>query len=101
MLMLGSRLSAEEARTIGLVNRVGLTDEQTLDIARELATQLAGQAPVAISAIKRALNEGLDGDMVRGLAVEREGAIKVLDTVDAREGVRAFLEKREPNWEGH
>ncbi|HSG78718.1 MAG TPA: enoyl-CoA hydratase/isomerase family protein [Acidimicrobiia bacterium] len=100
MLMLGERLSAREAEAIGLVNRVGETDEETLEIARGLAGRLAGQAPVAIRLIKRALNEGVDGDLVRGLAVEREAMIEAYLSADADEGVAAFLEKRDPEWEG-
>ncbi len=98
--MFGDRLSAREAASIGLVNRVGETDEETLDTARELAHRLAGQAPVAIRLIKRALNEGVDGDLVQGLAVEREAMIEAYLSADADEGVAAFLEKRDPEWEG-
>ncbi len=101
MLMLGNWLSAREARAVGLVSRVGATDQETLEIARKLAARLANRAPVAIRAIKRALNEGVDGDLVDGLSVERDEVIEVIDTHDAREGVQAFLEKREPRWEGH
>jgi enoyl-CoA hydratase len=100
ILMLGERLSAREAAAVGLVNRVGQSDEETLSIARDLANRLAAQAPVAIKAAKRALNEGVDGDLVRGLAVEREAVIETLQTEDAEEGVRAFLEKRPPEWKG-
>jgi len=101
MLMLGSRLTATEARAIGLVHRVGADDGETLSLARELATRLAAQAPAAIRAVKRALNDGVDGDLVGGLAVEREAVVDVLQTKDAEEGVAAFLEKREARWTGH
>ena len=100
MLMLSSRLSANEAKAVGLVSRVGETDEDTREIARDLAKHLAARAPLAIRAIKRAMNEGVDGDLVNGLAIERAEVIEVLDTADAREGVQAFLDKRDPNWEG-
>jgi enoyl-CoA hydratase len=100
MLMLGSRLSASEAKGVGLVSRVGETDDDTREIARDLAKHLAARAPLAIRAIKRAMNEGVDGDLVNGLAIERAEVIEVLDTADAREGVQAFLDKRDPNWEG-
>ena len=101
MLMLGRRLSAKEAEAVGLITRVGATEEETMQIAGDLAAQLAKQAPLAVRAIKRALNDGFDSDLTLGLAVEREGVIEVLDTQDAREGVQAFLSKRDPNWEGH
>ncbi len=100
MLMLGERLSAQEAHAVGLVSEVGATDEETLSIARDLARRLASQAPAAIRAVKRALNDGVDGDLVGGLAIEREAVLEVLQTEDAEEGVAAFLEKRQPEWKG-
>ena len=100
MLMLGERLSARQAYEVGLVNRVGESDDETLAIARDLAGRLAAQAPLAIKLIKRALNDGVDGDLVRGLAVEREAMIEAYLSEDADEGVAAFLEKRAPKWEG-
>ncbi len=50
--------------------------------------------------IKRALNDGVDGNLTAGLAVEREAVIEALGTKDAAEGVTAFLEKRDPEWRG-
>ena len=100
MLMLGSLLSATEAKEIGLVGRVGADDADTLAQARQLAAELATKAPVAIKMIKRALNDGVDGDLTAGLAVEREAVIEALGTADAAEGVAAFLEKRDPEWRG-
>jgi enoyl-CoA hydratase len=100
MLMLGSLLSAAEAQAVGLVSRVGESDADTLRQAEDLAAELATKAPVAIKMIKRALNDGVDGDLTSGLAVEREAVIEALGTADAEEGVAAFLEKRKPNWRG-
>jgi enoyl-CoA hydratase len=100
MLMLGSLLSAAEAHAVGLVGRVGESDDDTLAQARELAAELASKAPLAIKMIKRALNDGVDGDLTAGLAVEREAVIEVLGSADAEEGVAAFLEKRRANWKG-
>ena len=62
--------------------------------------ELATKAPIAIKGIKRALNDGVDGDLTAGLAVEREAVIEALGTRDAEEGVAAFLEKRDPEWRG-
>jgi len=100
LLMLGRRLSAGEAAAIGLVHEAcpdaAATEARALQVARELAQQ----APVALRLIKRALNDGVDGDLVRGLAVEREAVIEALATRDAREGAAAFLEKRPPRFTG-
>lgn len=100
MLMLGSMLTARQAQSIGLVHRVGESDEETLQQAQDLAAELATKAPLAIKMIKRALNDGVDGDLTAGLAVEREAVIEALGTADAEEGVAAFLEKRDPDWQG-
>jgi enoyl-CoA hydratase/carnithine racemase len=100
MLMLGSRLKAEEANAAGLVTSVGSNAADTLARAIELARKLAVQAPVALRLIKQAVNEGVDGDLVRGLSVEREAVIEALQTEDSREGVAAFLEKRPPRYQG-
>lgn len=100
LLLLGGRLSAAEAQEAGLVNRLYPDADRTRAAAIELARQLAGQPPAAVRLVKRALNDGVDGDLVRGLAVEREAVIEALATEDAREGPRAFLEKRRPRWTG-
>lgn len=100
MLMLGRRLDADEALAVGLVHRVADDPEATLRVARELAAELATRPPVALRALKRALNDGVDGDLPAGLAVEREAVIEVLGTEDAQEGATAFIEKRPPVFRG-
>ncbi len=100
LLLLGLRLSADEAAAAGLVTAACDDPAATLAAARDLAARLAEQAPVAVRGIKRALNDGVDGDLVRGLAVEREAVVEVLATADAQEGVAAFLERRPPRFEG-
>lgn len=100
MLMLGTRLGAEKAADIGLVHEVRPDPSAARARALELARELAGQPPLALRAIKRALNEGVDGGIPRGLAVEREGVIEVVGSRDAEEGVAAFLDERDPEFEG-
>lgn len=100
MLMLGEHLSATAAHGFGLVSRVGPSDDETLRIAREVAGGLASKAPIALAAIKHALNEGVDSDLAHGLSVERKAVIELLQTKDAEEGVAAFLERRPPKWRG-
>lgn len=96
LLLLGSRLGADEALARGLVSRACDDADAALGTGRDLAAALAGQSPTAVRLIKRALNDGLDGDLVRGLAVEREAVIEALASPDAVEGFTAFLEKRPP-----
>jgi enoyl-CoA hydratase len=100
MLMLGERLDADEAERVGLVTEACDDAAATNDRAMQLATQLAERPPVALRLIKRALNDGVDGDLPAGLAVEREAVIEALATEDALEGPRAFLEKRAPQFKG-
>jgi enoyl-CoA hydratase len=100
MLMLGQRLTANEALGAGLVNQVGRDDTETLRLARELATGLASRAPIALAAVKKAINDGVDGDLPLGLSVEREAVLGALQSDDAAEGVSAFLAKRNPEWRG-
>lgn len=98
MLLLGERLDAEAALRVGLVSRACPDADAALTEGRALAARLAGQSPTAMRLIKRALNDGVDGDLVRGLAVEREAVIEALAGPDAVEGFTAFLEKRPPRY---
>jgi len=100
LLMLGSRLDADEALAAGLVTSVGIDSENTMSQALQLAARLADQAPIAVRLIKQAVNEGLDGDLERGLRLERTAVVTALLSDDSREGVAAFLAKRPPRFEG-
>ncbi len=100
MLMLGSRIGAEEALAAGLVTGVGTDADDTMAKARALADKLAEGAPLAQQLIKRAVNEGVDAGLVEGLAVEREAVVEALLSDDFVEGAAAFVEKRKPKFEG-
>lgn len=100
MLMLGRRLDADRAVAVGLVHEACDTPADTTTRSRELAADLAGRAPLALRAVKRALDQGVDGDLAAGLVVEREVVIDVLGTDDAREGATAFVERRDPRFRG-
>lgn len=99
LLLEGTRLRAEEALKIGLIHRAFNSkdlEERTI----EYAQRLANQPPIAMALIKKCVNEGIDGGLMRGLEVEREGLLTALQTEDAKEGVKAYLEKRSPKFEG-
>lgn len=100
LLMLGRRLDADEALSIGLIHRVGDSVSDAHQIADSLGTELAAKPPLAVAAIKRAIREGLDGSMDAGLSSERDEVIALLLSADFGEGVAAFLEKRPPKFEG-
>jgi enoyl-CoA hydratase/3-hydroxyacyl-CoA dehydrogenase len=96
MNLTGDPITAEEAYEFGLVNRV-VPDHELLDTALAWARKLAGQAPLPVQQIKR-----LSGDpaLDAGLEAEKDAFAEALATEDGREGVAAFLEKRQPQWRG-
>ena len=98
MLLLGQRLGAAEAAEIGLVDEACADVAATLAAARALAAELAAMPAPGVRLIKRCLNDGYDSALLQGLAVERAAAIEALAQPEAREGLRAFLERREPRF---
>ena len=99
LVLLGDRITAEEALRLGIVNRVVPAD-RVLEEALTIARKLAEKSPVALSAAKSIVNRGLKALISVGLEVERDTFMAVASTGDAREGVRAFLERRKPQWRG-
>ncbi len=99
MVLNDRRLSAEEAARWGLVNRV-VPVEHYLDEALTLAEQLAARAPLALRIAKEAVNKALETSLTEGLAYERRVFFLLFATEDQKEGMQAFLEKREPAWRG-
>jgi enoyl-CoA hydratase/3-hydroxyacyl-CoA dehydrogenase len=94
--LVGEPIRAQEAATLGLVNRV-VPDEQLLDAALELAETLTAQAPLAVAAIKQV---SAHADLDAGIAAEQAAFADVFASADAREGIGAFLEKRSPDFQG-
>jgi enoyl-CoA hydratase len=99
LLLTGEPVDAETALSIGLVSRVVDGAELTAT-ALALAEKLAGKAPLALAATKRAVLEGMPLPIAGALEVERREFAALFETADAREGVGAFLEKRQPTWTG-
>lgn len=99
IILTGRMIGAAEALGLGLVNRV--VPAAGLEAAcGELAREILGNAPRALENGLRAVLQGLDLPLAEGLALERECFGKVASTQDLREGARAFLEKRKPEWSG-
>lgn len=99
LLLLGERIDAEEARRVGIVNRVVAHDE--LDGAVDAwAQRIAGFPPGVVRRGKDALAQTRDMPLGDALSVLRGELVAALDSDDAREGVAAFLERREPRWTG-
>ncbi|MFN2617072.1 MAG: enoyl-CoA hydratase-related protein [Thermoleophilaceae bacterium] len=94
--LLGDPIDAFEAYRLGLANQV-VPDHELFDTALSWARKLARQAPVAIEQIKRV---SANGDLDQGLEAEKAGFATAFGSEDAREGVSAFLEKRQPKFRG-
>ena len=99
LIYTGRHLKADEALAIGLADLV-VPGERLAETAMERAQALARGATVAIGAAKRAINEGLSLGIEEGLALERDAFASCLGSADAREGLAAFLEKREAVFQG-
>ena len=95
LMFTGEPITADEALRIGLINKA-VPAGQALDAAQDLARIIAQRAGVALAYIKQAVGHGLELSLRDGLDVEIELFGMVFQTEDAREGVTAFLEKRQP-----
>jgi 2-(1,2-epoxy-1,2-dihydrophenyl)acetyl-CoA isomerase len=99
LALLGEPLTAEQAAAWGLIWRV-VDDEQLMPEAKALARRLATQPTRGLGLIKRALNASAANTLGEQLDLERDLQREAGRTRDYREGVRAFLEKRSPSFEG-
>ena len=99
MLLLGERLTAEEAREAGIVNKV-VPAEEFDDAVGEWAQKLASKSPLVMKLGKDAMWRQMDMPLADALDYLRAQLTLELSTEDAIEGVTAFFEKRDPNWKG-
>jgi enoyl-CoA hydratase len=99
LLLLGEQISAEEAREAGIVNRVAPAEEFDA-LVDEWATRLAAKSPVLMRMGKEAMYRQLDMPFEDALDFLRAQLSIALTTEDIQEGVKAFFEKREPQWSG-
>jgi enoyl-CoA hydratase len=99
MILSAMRIKAEEAQQLGIIERV-VSPAALMDEARALANQLVGMPPLALAAAKQAINRSHDLALADANAFESALFGQVAATEDAREGSRAFLEKRSPVWKG-
>src|SRR6056297_1959655 len=98
LVFLGERIDAAEAADVGFVGEV-VADDAFDDRIDELAAELAAKPATALRAAKEALNAAGEGSAATGLALERRAWAGLFGTHDQREGMRAFLDKREPEFE--
>jgi enoyl-CoA hydratase/carnithine racemase len=99
LVLTGRRFDAEEARALGLVNKV-VADEAWLDEAMALARGIAEQPPIASRLAKQAVIAAEETALSAGLENERRLYELAMATEDRVEGMKAFLEKREPEFKG-
>ena len=97
LVLTGRLVGSEEALRLGLVNGV---HDPALEKARGVAELLVSKSPLALAAAKRALNHALQGDHVENLQREADEFGGLFGSDDAREGLTAFAEKREPHFTG-
>jgi enoyl-CoA hydratase len=99
LILTGRTVDADEALRRGLVNAVFPPDE-LMEKTLETARLLASKSPIALAAAKAAVNRALQGDHPGNLSRERSDFGELFATEDAREGMRAFVEKREARFSG-
>jgi len=98
-LLTGRHVPASEARSVGLIGHV-VPDGTALSFALALAEQIAANAPLSVQAVLRSLRATREMTETEGLAYELEIGFPIIGTEDAKEGARAFKEKRPPVWQG-
>ncbi len=99
LLFVGEWITASEAWRIGLVNKV-VPKDKLMDETMALAGKLAKRAPLAIGAAKACVNIGAEMDLDQGIEYQLLESLKMFYTEDLKEGLKAFIEKREPEFHG-
>ncbi len=99
LILTGRRISAQEALSIGLINRIAL-EGQLKEEAQEMAQIIAKNAPFAVEQAKFAINRGYEIDIHSGLALESKAYDVCIPTKDRIEALKAFREKRKPVFKG-
>jgi enoyl-CoA hydratase len=99
IILADRRIGAEEAKTLGLVSRV-VPKEAYLSEAKKVATEIASKSPVAVRLAKMAVNKAFEMSLKDGLDFERELFYLLFASEDKTEGMKAFLEKKKPEFKG-
>ncbi len=99
LILTGDIINAETALTLGLVNKV-TAPENLMDEVMGLAGRIMKNAPLAVQYSNLAIKSGLDTDMDTAIDIETEFFTMCFDTLDQKEGMAAFIEKRKPSYQG-
>jgi enoyl-CoA hydratase len=99
ILLSGKNITATEAHSMGLVNKV-FPSTELMPAAKKLALTISKNSPLAIESTLQAVNEGMEIDLISGLKNEQAAFANLFDSSDACEGLSAFVEKRPPDFKG-
>jgi len=97
LIFTGDLIDAQEALRIGLANKV-VPPEALLEEARSIARKIMEVGPTAVKFAKTVINRGIDANLTTATSYETEAFSILFSTDEAKEGMKAFLEKRKPNW---
>jgi enoyl-CoA hydratase len=97
LILSGKTIDAKKALEIGLVTKV-ISPEKLMEEVKKLAEQIAAQGPVAVKLAKKVINRGFDSNMDTGSSYESEVFSLCFSHPESQEGLKAFLEKRKPDW---
>jgi enoyl-CoA hydratase/carnithine racemase len=97
--MTGRLFGTAEALAMGVISEIAPAG-QALSRTLEIAAEIAAMPPIAVEQIKRVVNEGVNQPLDTALLVEQRAYEALYATADQKEGMRAFLEKRKPKFEG-
>ena len=99
LLLTGQPMSAQRAKEVGLVWKLVEPDE-LLPTAMQVARTLAGNAPIAVREAKRLIDDGIEASLESAWTLEQRVLSGLYNTADAREGIQAFIDKRDPVFGG-
>ncbi len=97
LIFAGEVIDARAALEIGLVDKV-VPPDQLMEEARKMAISIAAKPKIALALAKSAINRGIDMSLQEGLGYEIECFAQCFSTKDQKEGMKAFSEKRKPNY---
>lgn len=100
MILTGRRMGAEEAEKSGLVARV-VPSEKLLDEAVKVAQTIASYSPPIVQSAKECINAASNLSLRDGIVFERRAFQATFALDDQKEGMKAFIDKRSPEWRGH
>jgi enoyl-CoA hydratase len=99
LLLLGETIDAREAQRIGLVHKI-VAPAELMTVVRDMAHKMAAKSPISLAYVKEAIHKGMDLTLEQGLRLEADLYYLIHTSGDRSEGIKAFREKRRPQFEG-